>query len=102
MEDPVNYTKTFVEAGVDAFVFANNHQFDYNRSGLDTTLSMARKFDIPSTGVGFEDEERKPLLLDIEGVPVALFTMVLINCELDPSTGANIPHTCTCGINETR
>ncbi|GMI06089.1 hypothetical protein TrVE_jg5717 [Triparma verrucosa] len=102
MEDPVNYTKTFVEAGVDAFVFANNHQFDYNRSGLDTTLSQALKFDIPSAGVGFEDEVRKPLLLDVEGVPVALFTMVLINCELDPATGEDIPHTCTCGINETR
>ena len=28
--------------------------------------------------------------------------MVLINCELDPKTGEDIPHTCTCGINETR
>ena len=28
--------------------------------------------------------------------------MVLINCQLDPKTGSEIPHTCTCGRNETR
>ena len=102
MEDPINFTQTFVEAGVDAVVFANNHQFDYNRSGLDETIKQALQYDIPAAGVGYEDEVRKPLLLDVEGVPVALFTAVLINCELDPETGKDIPHTCTCGINETR
>ncbi|GMH89489.1 hypothetical protein TL16_g11472 [Triparma laevis f. inornata] len=102
MEDPINYTKTFVEAGVDGLVFANNHQFDYNRSGLDETISQANKYGIPGAGVGYEDEVRKPLLLDVEGVPVALFTVVLINCEKDAASGEDIPHTCTCGINETR
>ena len=58
MEDPINYTKTFVEAGVDGLVFANNHQFDYNRSGLDETIRQANKYGIPGAGVGYEDEVR--------------------------------------------
>ncbi|GMH62432.1 hypothetical protein TrRE_jg9613 [Triparma retinervis] len=102
MEDPVNYTQTFLEAGVDGLVFANNHQFDYNRSGLDTTIGQALQYGIPAAGVGYENEVRKPLLMEVSGVQVALFTMVLINCELDPKTGEDVPHTCTCGINETR
>ena len=102
MEDPVNFTQTFVEAGVDVISLANNHQFDYNRTGLNETLKTAADFGIGVAGLGYEDEVRKPLLLDVAGVPVALFTMVLMNCEHDPKTGADIPHTCTCGANETR
>ena len=102
MEDPVNFTQTFAAAGVDVMSLANNHQFDYNRTGVHETLSMASKYSIGAAGVGYEDEVRKPLLLDVAGVPVALFTMVVLNCETDPKTGLDIPHTCTCGINETR
>jgi poly-gamma-glutamate capsule biosynthesis protein CapA/YwtB (metallophosphatase superfamily) len=46
MEDPVNYTQTFVEAGVDVVSLANNHQFDYNRTGVDKTRSVAASFGI--------------------------------------------------------
>ena len=42
MEDPVNFTQTFVEAGVDAIVLANNHQFDYNRSKSAQSLPAVR------------------------------------------------------------
>jgi hypothetical protein len=66
MEDPVNYTQTFLEAGVDGLVFANNHQFDYNRSGLDTTIGQALQYGIPAAGVGYENEVRKPLLMEGE------------------------------------
>jgi len=102
MEDPVNFTQTYVEAGVDVAVFANNHQFDYNRTGLVETLSSAVDYGIMAAGLGYEDKVREPMLMDVAGVPMALFTMVVINCEKDPKTGADIPHTCTCGRNETR
>jgi len=108
--DPSHYSATYDAAGVSFISFANNHQFDFQRHGVQATLhareALRTQYGIQSGGVGTPEAVRRPAIvatsLGDRQVRVAVFTIVAQLCHKD-AAGEDIiePHhpgknSCTC------
>lgn len=68
-----NYLLASFPAAPTAVCLANNHILDYGEQGFQDTLTQLRDCEIPYFGAGKErDRYHNPLLLDVEGITVAL------------------------------
>jgi poly-gamma-glutamate synthesis protein (capsule biosynthesis protein) len=65
--------QTLAAGGLDLVSLANNHALDYGDAALDETLSALSARNIGAVGAGrTADEARRPALLDLNGVRVAV------------------------------
>lgn len=63
------------QAGIDVFVTANNHSLDRRKHGVERTIDVLNKFNIPHTGTFKDSTERAehyPFLIKKNGVKIAL------------------------------
>ncbi|MCU4175752.1 CapA family protein [Carboxylicivirga sp. N1Y90] len=72
---PDTLVDALLDAGVDAFVMANNHCVDRRKKGLERTLKVLDQKGIPRTGV-FKDSldrvKNNPLIIEKKGFRLAL------------------------------
>ena len=47
------------DAGFDYFMQTNNHCYDYGEQGFKDTMAALKEYNIPSSGIGANDEEAK-------------------------------------------
>lgn len=67
---------TLRKAGFTALGLANNHTLDYGASGLGATRAACGEAGLPTFGAGADlAEARRPLILDLNGVRVALLAV---------------------------
>lgn len=100
-EDPIDYLGTYAAVGVDFIVQANNHEFDFGYSGLNTTIrTLNDKVKVPWGGLGETAAEvRTPRIVTAkDGTKVAFFTVVVDECWLWPNKTYYFD-ACTCGSN---
>ncbi len=58
-----------------AFSLANNHMMDFREEGLNQTKRILAEYNIPFAGAGEnEAEARKPMILEEDGVRIAVFS----------------------------
>ncbi len=72
---PDEYLEACVDAGFDILLTANNHCLDTRRRGLERTLDLMDKIDIPHLGTYRNQQERDetyPFLFEKNGVRVVL------------------------------
>ena len=101
-EDPLNFSHTYQEAGIDFITIANNHQYDFGITGLSHTLKTLSSLGIPYGGLGDASSVREPVVVTrhiAQGpVNVAFFTLVVDECWTWPN-GTLYLDGCTCGPN---
>ncbi len=74
---PDQYLSAIKAAGFDALTTANNHCCDRGQKGIERTLEMLSKENIPSCGTYVDSlsrSKRYPLILDAGGIKVCLLT----------------------------
>lgn len=74
LSQPVYSAAWLIENGFNVFSLANNHIMDYGTAGLKMTINAIEK-SVQYLGVGSWDEAYKPLVLEKDGIKVALFSM---------------------------
>ena len=63
------------EAGFDYLMQTNNHCYDYGENGFKDTLAALKEYNIPSSGIGYNDEEAKKFYrTKIKGLPVSVIS----------------------------
>jgi hypothetical protein len=88
-----NHLAATFGGAIAAVNLANNHAADYGRAGLAATVAAAREAGAPCFGAGdVADACRNPLLLDVDGVPVALLGYAC------PTTHAVFAREDECGV----
>lgn len=69
---PHEWLTAIREAGIDALVSANNHNCDGGKNGILQTLQNIRNAGIPVTGIFDGSEKKRYLLIDVNGIRVAV------------------------------
>ncbi|MBQ3519756.1 MAG: CapA family protein [Clostridia bacterium] len=69
---PPQFLTALKQAGFDAVCSANNHNCDGGLQGLQATLSELKKADLPVTGIFENENTKRHLLFDANGIRVAL------------------------------
>lgn len=73
-------------AGVTAVTLANNHTFDYGLEGFRETIRVLDEAGISHTGAGEnEDEATRPILMDLDGLSVAVVAFSKYSGEATPA-----------------
>ena len=63
------------EAGFDYLMQTNNHCYDYGEEGFKDTLRAFAEYNIPSSGIGYNEEEARAFYYtNIQGLPVAVIS----------------------------
>lgn len=76
LKAPQAAAATLRRAGFTALGLANNHTLDYGAAGLAATRAACAAAGLPTFGAGADlDEARRPLILDLKGVRVALLAV---------------------------
>ncbi len=72
----INAPESFLDAlrgsGFDVLTTANNHMYDYNQDGLIKTLQRLDEFGFAHTGAYAEKSDKKPLVIDVNGIRVGI------------------------------
>jgi Bacterial capsule synthesis protein PGA_cap len=100
-EDPLDYVPTYGPEGANVgfMSVANNHQYDFHLAGLERSLMEMQKHGIAYGGVGKSAAEvMSPRVVDVSGLKVAFFTIVVDECYRWPN-GSLYLDGCTCGSN---
>ncbi|MCR5218449.1 CapA family protein [Treponema sp.] len=64
-----------MDAGFDYLMQTNNHCYDYGETGFKDTLAAFKEYEIPSSGIGYNEEEAKKFYhKTIKGLPVAVIS----------------------------
>jgi len=71
LNTPESYLGAIRKASFDAVINAQNHVYDTGVRGLFETLDMQNKYQLMHTGVFTNREEKRYLMLDINGIHVA-------------------------------
>lgn len=70
------------KSGITHCVVANNHSYDQGRSGLVSTANNLRQANLTPVGYGINQTEAcAPVLLEKQGIKVAVFSSVTLNLE---------------------
>ncbi|MBE6811825.1 MAG: CapA family protein [Ruminococcaceae bacterium] len=69
---PPQFLTALKQAGFDAVCSANNHNCDGGTQGLKATLQELKKADLPVTGIFENENTKRYLLFDVNGIRVAL------------------------------
>ncbi len=69
---PDEYADAILAAGFDAVSLANNHILDRGGDGLTSTAHILEEKGLPCFGAYARGEEHEPLVLDVQGVKIAL------------------------------
>lgn len=76
------WAKDLKKAGVTHAALANNHTNDQGYQGIEQTVKSLRQAGIVTMGAGLTAEERiQPVLIEKNGIRVALFNAVLFSLE---------------------
>lgn len=70
---------------IGTYSLANNHCYDYTKSGLEETIITLKKLDIKYTGAGTNEFHIKPVIVSIENTKIGFIAYV------DKSTNPKIP-----------
>lgn len=71
---PAVYLSALKYAGFDAFALANNHSIDAGINGMTETLDALDAYSIPGTGVFRSADDKHYIMLDVNGIKVALLS----------------------------
>ncbi len=71
---PSTYLDALKYAGFDALVNANNHITDNGARGLVQTLDLLEKYKFAYTGSFRNDKEQRFLIIDVNGIKIALMS----------------------------
>ena len=81
----INAPETFLSAvadcGFDVLTNANNHIYDRGSDGIIQTVQKLDEYGIAHTGAYATEEEKTPLIVDVEGINIAIlaYTDILNN-----------------------
>jgi poly-gamma-glutamate capsule biosynthesis protein CapA/YwtB (metallophosphatase superfamily) len=70
-----------IYAGIDAVSVANNHAFDYGRSGFEDSLARLKAAGITAVGGGTFADAYTAKVFDVKGTKVAILAFSLIGTE---------------------
>ena len=78
---PESFLTAVLGCGFDVLTTANNHIADYRADGIVKTLQKLDEHNVPHTGAYAAPEDKKPLIVDVKGIKVAVlaYTNVLNN-----------------------
>ena len=71
---PLTYLDALKYAGFDALVTANNHITDDGERGLQQTVDSLDRYKFAHTGAFRNDKEQRFLIIDVNGIKVALMS----------------------------
>lgn len=71
---PAVFLSALKYAGFDAFALANNHSIDAGIKGMTETLDALDDYGVPGTGVFRSASDKHFLMLDVNGIKVALIS----------------------------
>ncbi len=81
---PTEYLDAIRYAGIDAVTMANNHTADCGVQGINNTIVNLEKHGLLHTGAFLSPEEKRYLIVNINGIKVAFFSYTQhINSNLD-------------------
>lgn len=90
---PKESIRAYLEAGIDAFSYANNHARDYGPKSVVHTLELLNGAGIQTFGAGANTTEAfKPLIVDLYGNKVAFLSYNCAEYKFNIATG-DIPGT---------
>ncbi len=70
---PASFLDAALDCGFDVLTNANNHMFDHGTDGIVKTLAELDARGVPHTGAYAAEEDRVPLVVDVEGIRIAIF-----------------------------
>ena len=86
---PESFLSAVVGCGFDVLTNANNHIFDLKDSGIIQTLDMLDTYGMAHTGAYAAEQDKKPLVLDVRGIHIAVLAYTDI---LNNSTGNSLAY----------
>ena len=75
---PLETASALAEAGIDVVSLANNHSLDCGVAGLSATIDALRAVGIVPAGAAVDSSPLRPVLLDVDGVSIAVLAATLI------------------------
>ena len=69
---PESFLTAVLGCGFDVLTNANNHIGDYKADGIIKTLEKLDEHGVPHTGAYAAPEDKKPLIMDVKGINVAI------------------------------
>lgn len=71
---PEAYLSAVAKCGFDVLINANNHMFDCGADGIAKTLQRIDEYGLSHTGAYSAKEDKKPLIVDVMGINVAILS----------------------------
>jgi len=71
---PIEYLDAIKYGGIDMLATANNHSLDCGINGVKETLFHIKKYGFGSTGTFVPENKKKHLMVDINGIKVAILS----------------------------
>ncbi|MDD5017258.1 MAG: CapA family protein [Eubacteriales bacterium] len=75
---PESYLGAVIACGFDVLTNANNHIYDHGADGIVKTVSKLDEYNVYHTGAYATEEEKTPLIIDVEGINIAIFAYTTI------------------------
>ncbi len=72
MNAPESYLSAVANCGFDVLTNANNHVADQKAAGIVSTLGLLDKYGIRHTGAYASKQDKKPLIVDVKGIQIAV------------------------------
>lgn len=79
---PESFLSAVVNCGFDVLTNANNHIYDHKSKGIIQTIEKLDKYNVHYTGAYVTEEDKKPLIVDVKGIKIAILAYTdILNCK---------------------
>ena len=75
---PESFLTAVLDCGFDVLTNANNHIYDRGSDGIIKTLEKLDEYGVNHTGAYAEEEDKQPLIIDVEGINIAVLSYTTI------------------------